>query len=257
MTVNRAFNCLSAILAISILPGCSGARAVDGTGKVETETTSGAVASSLDAGQWSNSEAQRLPLSELPEPADDGESGYPAFTNYAVQTAAQAERSTQVLSALVDPKSLTTLPRRLGCVSRFLAVVIDLDPGQRPLDLADPPYPMPGLAEQLDRLHKAGVSVLWATSLRSRDRAAVEARLTAVGLALSGLDRVLVAGSDKSKADAERTAAQQFCIVAVAGDQIGDFDEALVHLKDKKGPVGSMLLSNIGSGWFFADLPTQ
>ena len=257
MKLNFSLNWLALIFAISSLPGCERTIATLETGIIKPDATTATGASGLIGDPWSNGDAQRLPLSELPKPSDDGERGYAAFTNYVERLAAEANHTPQMLSALIDPKSLATLPRRVDCDGQPLAVVIDLDPGPHSLDLSDPPFPMPGLEDQLDRVRKLGVSVLWATGLKSRYRSEVEARLAAVGLGLSGKDRVLLAASDMSKADAERAAARQFCIVAIAGDQLDDFDEAFVYLKDKNGIIGSMLLSNIGNGWFFAELPTQ
>lgn len=257
MTIELPAKLLAMLLAVSALPGCGGAIATRGTGNNKLGATSSTGADALDGSPWTGIEVQRVPLYGLPEPLEDGQSGYASFTNYVVRLAKEAEHNPHVLSALVDPKSLTALPERLVCNGQPLAVIIDLDPGQRSLDLADPPYPMPGLAVQLDRVHKAGASVLWATELNSRDRSGVEARLAAVGLGLRGQDRVLMTTSDVSKADTERAASAEFCIVAIGGDQLGDFDESLVYLKSKSGVVGSVLLSNIGNGWFFTDLPTQ
>ena len=257
MRLNFSPKLLAVIFAVSTLHGCEGTFASRQTGIGKPDVKIAAGVSGLDDDPLSSEDVQRLPLSELPKPFDDGERGYAAFTNYVERLAAEANHTPHMLSALIDPKSLATLPRRVDCNGQPLAVVIDLDPGPHSLDLSDPPFPMPGLADQLDRMRKIDVSVLWATGLNSRYRGAVESRLAAVGLTLSGQDRVLLTATDMSKADAKRAAARQFCILAIAGDQLGDFDEAFVYLKDKNGTIGSMLLSNIGNGWFFAELPTQ
>ena len=80
------------------------------------------------------------------------------------------------------------------------AVVIDLDPGQEPINLDDPPSPAPGLADALEGIRNIGVSVLWLTAhpVSAEDR--IRRLLRAVELDEGGPEMIV-----QLKAPARRT----------------------------------------------------
>lgn len=193
-------------------------------------------------------------LTQLPPPS--GEDPYAAFTRYAL-TKATAPASTQDrLSALVDQQTLTNTPALAACADQPPAVLIDLDPGAGTFDLANPPLPAPGLAEKLMTLRNAGITVLWSAGLPVASAEQLYTVLRASGLDPDRTDRLLlVRDNDERKQTRRIAAARDWCVLAIAGDRRGDFDEVFDYLRDPEGPVALALAPNIGAGWFLAPPP--
>lgn len=159
-------------------------------------------------------------------------------------------------SVLIDPDSLIAGPKPLACKTQPLAVAIDLDPGSGLFDLNDPPAPAPGLAEALAQIRAAGVTVFWTSALPVSDANRLYTVLRAVGLDLDGTDRVLL-GRKRSETKQQRrlAAARDWCFVALAGDRLGDFEEAIDYLRDPDGPTMRAMDPLRGSGWFVTPNP--
>lgn len=180
---------------------------------------------------------------------------YAAFARHAAEKGLAARTGTR-LSALVDQESLTGSPRLLECAAQPPAVLIDLDPGTGPFDLDNPPLAAPGLAERLAALRASGITVLWSASLPVTEAERLYTILQASGLDPQRTDRLLLLkpGQDR-KQQRRESAAQDWCIVAMAGDRRADFDEAFDYLRDPQGPVAQALESHFGAGWFLAPPP--
>jgi hypothetical protein len=159
-------------------------------------------------------------------------------------------------SVLIDPDSLIAGPKPLPCKTQPLAVAIDLDPGSGLFDLNDPPAPAPGLAEALAQIRAAGVTIFWTSALPVSDANRLYTVLRAVGLDLDGTDRVLL-GRKRSETKQQRrlAAARDWCFVALAGDRLGDFEEAIDYLRDPDGPTMRAMDPLRGSGWFVTPNP--
>ena len=201
-------------------------------------------------------------LPELPPPtvavaAAAGPAGaFEAFARYAADHAAPPPPGRARPSALIDPASLARTPQLGRCMSQPPAVVLDLDPGAAPFDLADPPFPVPGLAESLASLRFAGLTVLWVSSLPEREAERLATILRATGLDPDGEDRlVLLREANDRKATRLQQEARRFCVIAFAADRRGDFEEAFDYLRDPEGPVAQALESHIGAGWFLTPPP--
>jgi hypothetical protein len=193
-------------------------------------------------------------LRELPAPAIVGTAADPwrPFVDYALRRAGDKE---QTESALLRPDALVAvLPRRLACPQRVPAVVVDLDegPGAFAPDRAGPPSP--GLAEGLARLREAGIVVLWLSQASANDVRKVAEALRLSGLDPSGRDPLLlVRNADDRKQTLRLEANLDVCVIAIAGDRRGDFDELFDYLRDPATAIG--LEAMIGSGWFIAPAP--
>ncbi len=182
-------------------------------------------------------------------------SDFAGFASYAIAHAADAPGDAR-LAALVDPKSLTDRPHRLGCGAKPAAVAIDLDPASGTFDPADPPSPAPGLAEELARMRGAGVVIFWKSALGFDRADKVYTVLRAVGLDPDRTDRLLLArGRDGSKDARLIAAARDWCFVALAGDRKSDFLEALDYLRDPEGPIAQAVQPLYGAGWFLTPTP--
>ncbi|MEY4721933.1 MAG: hypothetical protein RIQ46_1658 [Pseudomonadota bacterium] len=204
----------------------------------------------LKSGPATNA-ALRVPAASPPS----GDDPYAAFARHAVEAGLAARDGTR-LSALVDQDSLTGTPRLAACAAQPPAVLIDLDAGSAPFDLENPPLAAPGLAERLATLRSSGITVLWSASLPAAAAERLYTILQATGLDPQRTDRLLLLrpGQDR-KQQRREAAAQDWCIVAIAGDRRADFDEAFDYLRDPQGPVARALESHFGAGWFLAPPP--
>jgi predicted secreted acid phosphatase len=142
------------------------------------------------------------------------------------------------------------------CDKQPPAVLIDLDPDKGTFDLDDPPAAAPGLSEQLAALRAAGIVVLWQASLPAAQSERLYSTLAATGLDLDRTDRLLLLRKTGERKQARRqAAARDWCILAIAGDSKGDFEEAFLYLRDPNGAIAQALGSNLGDGWFLTPQP--
>lgn len=195
-------------------------------------------------------------LTELPAPSIVGTAADPwkPFVDYALRRAADGKKTD---SALLGPDALGTLqPRRLACPEKVPAVIVDLDVGQAPFAPRSVGLPSPGLAEGLARLRAAGIVVLWVSQTSAND-----VRNVADALLLSGLDPtgrdplLLVRNAEDRKQTLRQEANLDVCVIAIAGDRQGDFDELFDYLRDPSRADG--LAAAIGEGWFIAPVPFE
>ncbi|WP_118856635.1 HAD family acid phosphatase [Sphingomonas mesophila] len=123
---------------------------------------------------------------------------------------------------------------------------------------------MPGAAETLARLRSAGVTVIFNTNRDSANAAATVASLNAAGVGPAEHLRTLFLRGDvdgKGGKDGRRShVAKNYCVVAMAGDQMGDFTDLLnapnlAPLERRRlatsGAVGALW----GNGWFLLSNP--
>ncbi len=186
-----------------------------------------------------------------------GGNPYAAFARYAVARTLAVPVGER-RSALVDQETLTGTPALAMCEGEPFAVVVDLDPGERPFDPANPPLPAAGLAEQLAAIRGAGLTVLWAASAPVDQAQQVYTVLRAAGLDPDRTDRLLLPRNAEERKQTRRlAAARDWCVVAVAGDRKGDFDEVLDYLQDPEGPIARTLTPTFGNGWFLVPTPIE
>ena len=214
-------------------------------------------ASALPVGPVSKGSSSPIIVSG-PLPPPTGPAPFAAFADYAIAQAAKAGTETTRHSMLVKPGSLTGPVRLTDCGDKPAAVVVDLDPGTEPFDLENPPLPAPGLANQLARLRSAGIAVLWIASLPASSTEELHTRLRATELDPDGTDQVLLLRKPDERKQARRQAiAADWCVVAIAADARGDFEEAFDYLRDPDGPIAATLESYIGAGWFLVPPPIE
>jgi hypothetical protein len=155
-----------------------------------------------------------------------------------------------------DPATVASQPTRANCGSQPPAVLIDLDPGSTAFDLDDPPATAPGLAEQLASLRAAGLTILWQASLPAETSERLYITLAALGLDPERTDRLLlIRKAGESKQERRQDAARDWCILAMAGDSKGDFEEAFDYLREPNGSLAAALSANLGDGWFLIPQP--
>ena len=129
------------------------------------------------------------------------------------------------------------------------AVVIDLDDGSQafaPQRLATAPA---AVAEGLAGLRQAGFVVLWITRLPASRASDVARALRVSGLDPQGEDQLLLLRNASDRKELLREdASKDVCVVAIAGDERGDFDELFDYLRDPR--LESSYDAPIGAGWF-------
>jgi predicted secreted acid phosphatase len=107
----------------------------------------------------------------------------------------------------------------------------------------------PEIAAEVARLRAAGVIVLWISQASANDVAGVADALRASGLDPTGRDPILlVRNAEERKQVLREEANQTVCVVAMAGDERGDFDELFGYLRDPR--LGTAYDAQLGSGWF-------
>ena len=183
---------------------------------------------------------------------------YAVLSAYVLAAAEQAKPRKQRASALIDQRSLGTLPRMVDCTDQRNALLIDLDVGDKPFDLTDPPSPAPGLAARLRAIRGTGTAVVWIATLPESADKDIATMLRATGLDPLGIDRtLLLRGRETRKQQILNRAAEDWCVIAIAGDRRGDFDEVFDYLRNPDGPVALALEQHIGTGWFLVPPPIR
>ncbi|TGX50458.1 acid phosphatase [Sphingomonas gei] len=212
---------------------------------------------------------------------------YQALWNYLKVEIGYRRDKTQVRSVVLAPGSTLDNPRFEPCGKRPMAVVLDIDETAL-LNLgyerdeasrggsydaarwarweqsgADQVAAVPGAAEALAAARREGFTVIFNSNRSAASAAQTAAALDHAGLGPAALfDTLWLRGEgEPSGKDARRQKiAQRFCIVAMAGDQLGDFSD-LFNAPDapvaaRRNSVGGTLLAPLwGAGWFMLPNP--
>lgn len=246
-----------ALAALFLLNGCVGAVLVPlAAGSALTARSHARVSAATKAptaakGRSKSGKATVTPLKALPAPTPvDPDDPWQKFVAYALgksQPVAPSE-SLGRSALLKDDPALDEVQRR-DCVAPVPAVVIDLDDGATAFDAQRLTAAPAGLAEGLARLRKAGMVVLWISQLPAARAADVAQALSRSGLDPEGRDQLLLVRSGQDRKQLLRgNANDDVCIVAIAGDRRGDFDELFDYLRD---PDSAFALDGmLGQGWF-------
>lgn len=193
----------------------------------------------------------------LPTSVPEGD-GYAAMAAFVMKAAERRPTGVARTSALLDQKSLVSLPRMVDCTDQRGALIIDLDIGEKPFDLTDPPSPAPGLAQYLRTIRGTGTAVLWLATLPESAGKDIATILKATGLDPLGIDHTLLLRREETrKQQILGRADADWCVLAVAGDRRADFDEVFDYLRNPDGPVALALEQHIGAGWFLVPPPIR
>ena len=209
---------------------------------------------------------------------------YDAFRDHVLA----AVRTRPAQSVVLDAGSTLDSPRFVPCGDKPLAVVLDVDETAiqnlgyeydeavrgRSYDQAiwnrweqtgaNAVAPIPGAVPALRAIRDAGVAVIFNSNRLAANAAQSEAALNGAGLgpARHGdtlfLQGDVAAGSGK---DPRRAAvAQRYCVVAMAGDQLGDFSDLFnartLSVRDRRRYATTPPFSAMwGQGWFILPNP--
>ena len=123
---------------------------------------------------------------------------------------------------------------------------------------------MPGAVEALNAVRARGVTVIYNTNRDDEDAAATAATIVNAGLPAGIIRESLFHRGDadgQSGKDGRRTyIAQRFCVVAMAGDQLGDFSDHFnrrgIGVQERRAMAGSGPIAGLwGNGWFLLSNP--
>ena len=123
--------------------------------------------------------------------------------------------------------------------------------------------PTPGALEALTALRKMGVTVVFNTNRSAANADATRATIEGAGLgsAIHG-ETLFLAGDDAmgSKKDGRRaTIAAKYCVIAMGGDQLGDFSDLFNTIKSpaerRYATLAPPIAAKWGAGWFVLPNP--
>ncbi|MGR6330113.1 HAD family acid phosphatase [Sphingomonas sp. XXL09] len=204
---------------------------------------------------------------------------YRALVNYATYRRAGGD------SVVLRPGATLAAPQWLPCAGKPRAAVFDADEtvilnlGVEALAARDPaaPFdaaqwtrwertgqrsvaPVPGAVEAFAALRAAGITVVINSNRATATVAGTAAALKAAGLGDFTPGNDLFLRDGPSGKDARRTAiAARYCVVAMAGDQLGDFSDlfnAIPSSAERRRVTDSGAIADLwGNGWFVLPNP--
>lgn len=179
---------------------------------------------------------------------------YLPFARHALGEAVKRESGGLLRSAVLVRQVSLIDPKSIACEGKPLAAIIDLDiaPGT-PAEMEI--EPQSGFAYLLDTLRTSGIDIAWLAEA-SETRLAPVTDLLREGDApvMRGEDIILVGlPGSATKQERRQQLARDYCIVAIAGDRRGDFDELYDYLRDQSYAI--RLEAYIDRGWFLLPHP--
>jgi predicted secreted acid phosphatase len=212
---------------------------------------------------------------------------YQALWNYLKVEIGYRRDKSQIRSVVLAPGSTLENPRFDLCGKRPLAVVLDIDETVL-LNLgyegdaarrgggydqerwsrwertgAEKVAAVPGAAEALAAARREGFTVIFNSNRSAASAAQTAAALEHAGLGPAALFDTLWLrgeGEPSGKDSRRQRIAQRYCIVAMAGDQLGDFSDLFnapgaAVLARRNSVTGTLLAPLWGAGWFMLPNP--
>ncbi len=209
---------------------------------------------------------------------------YHAFRDHVLETVRQRPAQGVVLAE----GSTLTAPKFAPCGSKPPAVVLDVDETAllnlgyeydealkgRTFDPGiwdrwektgvDKVAPVPGAVTALRAIRDAGVTVIFNTNRNTANAAQAEAALVGAGLGPARHRETLFlqgdAGTSSAKDSRRALIAERYCVVAMAGDQLGDFSDLFnartLAVPDRRRAAASAPFAALwGAGWFMLPNP--
>jgi len=219
-----------------------------------------------------------------------GESGassiqaYHAFRDYVLAAARSRPRDSVVLAQ----GSTLAAPRFIPCGDRPLAVVLDVDEtallnlgyeydeAARGLSYdqarwnrfeqtgADTVLPVPGAVTALRPIRAANVTVIFNSNRLAAYAAQTRAAIEGAGLGPAVHRETLFLkgdhGTDSAKDPRRAAVSQRYCVIAMAGDQLGDFSDLFnvrtLSVPDRRRAAITEPFARLwGNGWFMLSNP--
>jgi 5'-nucleotidase (lipoprotein e(P4) family) len=211
---------------------------------------------------------------------------YQSLWNYVSIEIGYLRDKTKAQAVILNRGSTLAAPRYDECGKRPLAVVFDIDEtvllnlgyeadeasrglkydesrwGRWEATGADKVAAVPGAAETIAALRREGIAVVFNTNRSMGNAEGTIKAIEAAGLGPVTLhDTLWLKGAGESGKDERRwRIAQTYCVVAMAGDQLGDFtdlfnDPAMPIAVRRNSAVETMVNQLWGRGWFMLPNP--
>jgi 5'-nucleotidase (lipoprotein e(P4) family) len=265
----------SATARVQIVPGATALPPPDGTAEAATARTTDTVPPGMQFLYGSG------------EAAAASVQAYQALTRYLLDVAAYGKRDGARQVVLADGASLDA-PRFEPCGNKPKAVVLDIDEtallnlgyeadeAQRGTGYdagrwsrweqtgADKVVAVPGAKSALDRARAAGVTVIFNSNRSNLAARQTEAALDHAGLGPAKHGTTLWLKGDKGegsgKDDRRAAIASSYCVVALVGDQLGDFSDLFnagsLTPPARRALAGAPQIASLwGNGWFVLPNP--
>lgn len=184
----------------------------------------------------------RLALSDI-------NNAYMPFARHALGEAAKRSRGEVARGAvLVESVSLST-PQTVDCGNKPMAAIIDLDvaPGTPAEMVVQRQNGFPAL---LETMRESDIRLIWlAETDESQLQPVLDLLREGNDPVIRDADLMLLGLPPKMRKQERRwQLARDYCVVAVAGDRRGDFDELYDYLRDQAYAIRLELF--MGKGWF-------
>ncbi len=174
---------------------------------------------------------------------------YLPFARHALAEAGKRQRGETVRGTVLVKNVSLTQPQPIDCGDKPFAAIIDLDiaPGT-PADMEV--ERQNGFAALLDIMRESGIRIAWLAESSEARLGSVLALLREGSEPVMRADDILLVGLPGSYRKQERRwqLAGNYCVVAIAGDRKGDFDELYDYLRDPSYAI--RLEAFMGRGWF-------
>ncbi|MBO9713618.1 MAG: acid phosphatase [Sphingomonas sp.] len=213
---------------------------------------------------------------------------YQLLWTYLAARAADRKNGVEVKSVVLAPDATLDAPKFMPCGKKPLAVVLDIDEtvvlnlgyendaARRVGDYddarwkrweatgADKIAAVPGAIETLDAARRAGISVVFNSNRSEANAGGTIAALAIAGLGAAEPGKTLwlrAEGPGTSGKDGRRAEiAAKYCVVALVGDQLGDFSDLFnpggVPVPIRRSMAMNTLIASMwGAGWFILPNP--
>lgn len=204
-------------------------------------------AAGATAGQSENAPLAEIALQDLD--ASDIQNVYRPFVRHALTEAAKRDRGENLRNMVLARNVSLIDPRPLDCGTKPLAVIIDLDvapgtPAEMDIERQS------GFAALLDLLRGSDVRIAWLADSSERQLDPILTLLReGEKPVMRDADMMLFALPGSLRKQERRwQLAQSHCVVAIAGDRKGDFDELYDYLRDQSYAIRLEAFTN--RGWF-------
>ncbi len=184
--------------------------------------------------------------------ASDINSPYLPFVRYAIgQSQKRREGLPPKSAVLIEQVSLSD-PKTVACNDKPLAVIIDLDNAPDAAHATDGNNSAKGFIDLMALLRESGITIGWISEWSGKTAVAHFASQMKNADGFSAIvagDKFLHARSSKQRKQELRwTLARDYCVIAIAGDRNGDFDELFDYLRSADYAI--QLEMFMGNGWF-------
>jgi hypothetical protein len=207
---------------------------------------------------------EALPIPELPSP--DGpirgsvasaklpDHPYADFAKYALEQADKRDAREIGRSAVLVEKVSLAFPKMIECSIKPLAVIIDVDADRN--TTWDAKSYAASLAEVAELLRARDIRLIWFTDGTQNELPEILGPLRSGAFPAVKSDDLISFGAKKGKRKQERRwkLADDYCVVAVAGDTKSDFDELYDYLRDQSFAIRLDAFWN--RGWFLLPPPS-